>query len=80
MAYEYHRYRQIQTAEDADAIRAEVEAFTDAGWDRSGTRFHWDDWLDRLERSLDLDLGSDVSSPGLKRIREIARAAAAAER
>ena len=68
--------RTIRTAADAEAIKAEVEAFTDDGWNRDGTHFQWDDWLDRLESQLDLDIGSDLDSEGIKRIQSIARKAA----
>jgi hypothetical protein len=68
--------REILTAADAEAIRAEIEAFTDEGWDREGTRFEWENWLDNLEGSLDLDLGSDTDSEGIKRVQSIARKAA----
>jgi hypothetical protein len=68
--------RTIRTAADADAIRAEVEQFTDDGWDRDGTHFEWENWLDRLEGALDLDLGSDLDSEGIKRVQSIARKAA----
>jgi hypothetical protein len=70
------RFRPIQTAADAEAIRAEIETFTDEGWDREGTRFDWDNWLDRIERDLNLDLGSDLFSPGIKTMQQIARRAA----
>ena len=65
--------RTIRTAADAEAIRPEIEAFTDDGWDRDGTHFEWENWLDRLEGELDLDLGSDMDSEGIKRVQSIAR-------
>jgi hypothetical protein len=69
--------RTIRTAADAEAIRDEIVKFTDDGWDRDGTLFEWENWLDRLEgQSLDLDLGSDMNSEGIRRIQFIARQAA----
>ena len=69
-------YREIKTAADAEAIRSEIEAFVDEGWDRDGTAFEWENWLDRIEGELGLDLGSDTESEGFRAIKRIARKAA----
>ena len=69
--------RDIRTAQDADAIRREVEDLHD-GFYADADRIDWHDFLDRLEREHDLDLGPDMDSPAVRRVRAIVREARAA--
>lgn len=63
--------RPIRTREQADAISAEIEDHAE-GW-VTDARVDWDDYLDRVERDLRLDLGEDLDSPAIKRVLAIAR-------
>ena len=67
--------RTISTKEDAETIREEVETFAADLWERDPNtgRTDWEAWLDRFERYADLDLGSDLLSPGITEIEKIAR-------
>lgn len=65
------KWREIRTTEDADSIRDVVESILD-GWYPDGSRIDWGDFIDRVEGS-DLDLGDDMTSPAIKRIRAIVR-------
>lgn len=64
--------REIRTAADADSIRDEIETVYD-GWYASEARIDWDAFLDRLESHADADLGTDMLSPGISRIKRIVR-------
>lgn len=39
------------------------------GWYADSNRVDWDDFLDRLELQTDFDLGSDMGSPLIKKIK-----------
>jgi hypothetical protein len=70
--------RAITTAADAEAIREAVEEFAADGWDTDEAtgRVNWEDWADRFEtHHPEVDLGSDMSSPGFRKVQAIARAA-----
>lgn len=47
---------------------AEAEAVYD-GWYAATDRVDWEDFLDRLEQRTDYDLGSDLNSPLIRRIK-----------
>ena len=64
------QYREIRTAEDADAIREDIESVYD-GWFAEGA-IDWEDFLDRLEGST-YDLGESLDSPAIPRIKAIVR-------
>lgn len=63
--------RQIRTAADADQIYESVESVYD-GWYAGASRIDWEDFVDRLE-GHGWDLGDDMLSEAIKRIREIVR-------
>jgi hypothetical protein len=52
---------------DADVLIV-AESIYD-GWYAESGRVEWDDFLDRLEIYADIDLGSDMMSPGIKLIK-----------
>jgi len=64
-------YREIHTREDADAIRADIEAVFGA-WFASADEIEWEDFWDRLER-YGFDLGDTLNTPAMRRIRQIVR-------
>lgn len=64
--------REIRTAADADSIREKVESIFD-GWYADSARIDWDDFINRVEKSGDFDLGDDMGSPAIKRIKAIVR-------
>lgn len=66
----------IITAVDADAIREDIEAVVE-GWYPTG-RIDWEDLLDRIE-DRGYDLGTDLTSPAIKRIKAIVKEIRAAE-
>ncbi len=39
------------------------------GWFADSARIEWDDFLDRLERHTDTDLGGDMDSPLIRKIK-----------
>lgn len=61
----------IRTAADADSIREDIEQVFD-GWYADADRIDWHDFIDRLE-GHDNDLGSDMLSPAIKRIKAIVK-------
>lgn len=63
--------REIQTAKDADSIRADIESVFD-GWFSEGP-IDWEDFLDRLEKGTNYDLGEKLDSPAIRRIKAIVR-------
>lgn len=66
------------TIEEAEALREQIEEFAAEMWDTDPDtgRVRWEDWADRLEaRHPEIDLGSDMLSPGFRRVQSIARAA-----
>lgn len=63
--------REIVTAEDADSIREDIESVFD-GWFADDARIDWGAFIDRLERG-NLDMGDDMNSPAIRRIRAIVR-------
>jgi hypothetical protein len=69
--------RTIETTAQVEDIRAEIEEFAAEGWDLDPDtgRVEWEDWFDRFERRHDLDLGSDLLSPVIRKVQRIARAA-----
>lgn len=64
--------RPVHTKAQADAISTEIEEHAD-GWVTAEFAPDWDDWLDRVEGDLGLDLGSDMNGPGIKRVLAIGR-------
>lgn len=44
------------------------------GWYAQSERIDWGDFIDRLERYADVDLGSDMLSPTIKAIQKHIRA------
>lgn len=71
--------RTIIAAEEVDAdITKAVEDMAE-GWvgrvEQGGWgEMDWDDFLYRLEADLDIDLGTSMESPAIKKIQKIARA------
>lgn len=63
--------REIRTAADADSIREDIEEVY-SGWFADESSIDWEDFVDRLEKR-DLDLGGDMLSPAVKRIKVIVR-------
>lgn len=65
--------REIRTAEDAEAkdVREAVEAVF-SGWFADEPRIDWENFLDRLE-GYGFDLGEDMLSPAIERIKKIVR-------
>lgn len=63
--------REIRTTEDADSIREDIESVFD-GWFSEGN-IDWEDFLDRLERGTNYDLGESLDSPAIRRIKAIVR-------
>ena len=61
----------IRTKQDADAIVEDIEAVYD-GWYAEASRIDWEDFLDRLE-ARGHDLGSDMLSPAVLRIKAIVK-------
>lgn len=49
-------------------LKAAVESVYD-GWWADQSRIDWEDFLDRVERYADVDLGSDMLSPQIKAIK-----------
>lgn len=62
---------EIRSTADADGIRETVESVFD-GWYAEVPRIDWDDFLDRIE-ARGYDLGKDMLSPAIKRIKAIVR-------
>ncbi len=68
----------LETAEEAERLRGDIEEVVD-GWFSTGP-IDWDELVDRLERRLPEKVccSEDWSSPFLKRVKQIAKAARAA--
>jgi hypothetical protein len=64
--------REIRTAQDADTLRHDIAEVFD-GWFAFVPSIDWDDFLERLESRGDYDLGSDMNSPAIRRIKQIVR-------
>lgn len=70
-------YAEIRSREDADSIYVHIESVYD-GWFFNESQFDWAHFIDMLEDRSDesgryYDLGEDMESPAIKRIREIVR-------
>lgn len=63
--------RAITTRADADSIADDIAEVYD-GWYANEPRIDWDDFLDRLE-GRGFDLGDSLTSPAIRRIKEIVR-------
>lgn len=62
--------RLILTRADADSIRKEIESVYD-GWFADSYRIDWEDFLDRLDSFPHIDMGSNLESPAIRRIKAI---------
>jgi hypothetical protein len=62
--------RYIQTAADANQIRPEIESVYD-GWFADVRRIDWEEFLDRLEEFVDIDMGGSMTTPAVARIKQI---------
>lgn len=63
------------TQEEIDRTLALTEDYAAVGMDRRGPGFDWESFLDRIERASDIDLGSDMDSPFIKKIKATAKKA-----
>lgn len=65
-------YYILTTKEDVDALQEEIEDLMEgSAWRYGNGRVDWEDFLWRVEDSLDVDLGSDLNSPMIKRVKAI---------
>lgn len=55
------------TDTDADLLRAAEEVFD--GWFARAASIDWNDFLDRLERYADVDMGDSMASPQIERVK-----------
>lgn len=63
--------REIRTAEEAESIRQVIEDLAEGRFaiDDAG-RVDWDAFLLRVEEHANVDLGSDMGSPAIRRIQK----------
>ena len=64
--------RAIATREDADSIAEMVERVFDM-WFASKPRVDWEEFLDRMESYYDIDMGENMDSPAIRRIKGMVR-------
>lgn len=57
---------------DSSILKAAEEIFD--GWYAEQARIDWDDFLHRLEQHTDIDLGSNMMSPAIRKIQSHVRA------
>jgi hypothetical protein len=71
------QWRTIRTAEDADAIRDHIES-VHSGWFTGPDPIDWEDFIDRLDgRRMEngslIDMGGQLDSAAIRRIKAIVR-------
>lgn len=64
-------WRVPETAADIESIRGEIEEVAE-GW-ACGERVDWEEFIDRCENLLMVDLGDDLASPQVRAVFAIAR-------
>lgn len=68
--------RDIRTAQDAETIRQTVEDLAESRYAiDEGGHVNWQAFLDKVESYADVDLGSYIDSPAIRRIRKMVRIA-----
>ena len=74
MAWYNDIVRTVRTEEDVEAIREVVEGLAEGRYAvRDVGGVDWDDFLFKVEEDADADLGSDMESPAIRKIRRIVR-------
>lgn len=61
-----------------NALEEQIADLAADGWDQDDEtgRFEWEDFLNRVERYLDVELPGQMDDPAVKRVQAIARKAA----